>query len=140
MSFAGRMCAAFAITVTGLFLLLPAGYPSLEEICTGVRLQPLHCVCGTVINALGKPVARAAVTILEDGSARARVETGENGKFAFEMLKAANYEIQVQAEGFRTFKFPVAVAKPHSKCKQALEIELTTGSPENCSSVRIVKP
>ena len=139
MSFAGRMLAAFAIAIAGLFLLVPADSSSAEEICNEARLQPLHCVSGTVVNKLREPVVRATVTIFKDGAARASVKTGADGKFAFEMLEAANHEIQVQAEGFRTFKFPVTVAKPDSKCKRALEIELTTGSPENCSSVRIVK-
>lgn len=139
MLFARRVHAAFATVVAGLILLLPASSPSTTEICREVHLKPLHCVCGTVINALGEPVARARVTILRDGTGRAAVKTGEDGKFSFDELKAGNYEVQVQAEGFRSFQFPIAVVKPDSKCKRGLEIGLTTGYPENCTGVRLVK-
>jgi carboxypeptidase family protein len=139
MLFAGRAHAAFARLVAGLLLLLPASSPSTTEICKEVHLKPLHCVCGIVINALGEPVARARVTILRDGTGRAAIKTGEDGKFSFDDLKAGNYEVQVQAEGFRTFQFPIVLVKPDSKCKRALEVELTTGYPENCTDVHVVK-
>lgn len=140
MLFAGRVRAAFTTVVAGVLLLLPASSPSTTAICEEVRLKPLHCVCGTLINAAGEPVARATVTILREGARRAAVNTGEDGKFSFDKLKAGNYEVQVQAEGYRTFQFPIVVVKPDSKCKRALEIGLTTGYPVDCTSVRFVKP
>ena len=136
----GRMHTAFATVITGLVLLLPASSSSTTEICKEVRLKPLHCVCGTLIDTAGAPVARATVTILKDGTGHAAVNTGEDGKFSFDELKAGNYEFCVKANGFRSFRFPIVVVKPDSKCRRALKIRLTLGYPQNCTGVRVVKP
>jgi Carboxypeptidase regulatory-like domain len=140
MPLVGRMQSAFAAVIAGLVLLLPASSSSTSVICKEVRLKPLHCVCGTVLDATGAPVARATVTILKDGTDNAEVNTGEDGKFSFGEVKAGNYEFSVNANGFRSFQFPIVVAKPDSKCRRALEIRLTLGYPQSCTGVRIVKP
>jgi len=126
--------------VVGFLLVLPAGSSGTTEICKEVRLKPLHCVCGTLINELAEPVSYATVTVvLRDGTGRAAITTGGDGKFSFEELTPGSYELQVQAAGFRSYRFPIVVVKPESKCKRALEIKLTIGYPENCTGVRLVK-
>jgi len=139
MRFAKKVRAVFAIVGAGLLLLLPASSPCTDEICKELHLKPLHRVCGTVINAAGEPIPRATVTIFRDGSRYSEINTDEKGEFFFEDFKAGNYELQIKAEGFRTYTFPIVVAKPNNKSKRALEIVLTTGYPENCTGVRFVK-
>ena len=133
-----RLQAICATAVVG-FLVLPAGSPGTAEICKELHLKPLHCVCGTLINELGEPVAYATVTVLTDAAERAAVKTGDDGKFSFDELTPGSYELQVQAAGFRSYRFPIVVVKQESKCKRALEIRLTLGYPENCTGVRLVK-
>ena len=41
-------------------------------------------------------IANAKVTVLTAGKKIAEQQTGDDGKFSFDQLKAANYEIQVR--------------------------------------------
>jgi hypothetical protein len=134
-----QLQARCATAVVGFLLVLPAGSPGTTEICKEVRLKPLHCVCGTVLNVLGEPVANATLTVLSNGNGSTVVKTSERGEFSFDELTPGNYELQVQANGFRRYQFPIVVVKSKSKCSRALEIRLTIGYPENCTGIRIVK-
>ena len=129
----------FATTVAGIVLLFPASSSSTTETCKELHLKPLHCVCGTALNTLGEPVSRATITVLKDGTERATLKTGEDGGFLFNELAPGEYELRVEAAGFRVFQFPIVVVTRESKCKRALEIRLTVGYPENCTGVRLVK-
>ena len=136
---ATRVCRTFAILVVGAFLLLPARISGTEETCLPLRLKPLRCVCGIIKDLTGEPVTGATVTIFENGSELVARHTGDDGKFSFDSLKAGHYDIQIQVSGFRVFRLTIVVVKPESRCKQALEVRMTTGYPENCTGVRLVK-
>jgi len=133
-----RLRRALATTIVGV-LLLSVRASGTEEICQQVRLKPLHGVCGAVIDRSGAPVARAAVEILKDGTELVALQTGEDGKFSYDRLSAGNYDIQIQADGFRTFRFSIVMSKPDTRCKRALKVILTTGYPEICTNVYLVK-
>ena len=121
--------------IAAVLLLLPwFSAAGTEEIC-GLKLKPVHCICGTVINVAGEPVVGATITIFSNGSEAATVKTDESGKFSLDQLQAGSYQVAIQAHDFRSFQFPVALVEPHSKPKRALEIVLTTGYPENCTRV-----
>jgi len=133
-----RMRALFVIIMAAVFL-LAAGALSAEVTCEELRLKPLRCVGGTVIDEAGEVVSRADVTILKDGKDIATVETGVDGKFEFEDLKAAGYDLRVRAVGFRLFQVPIVAQSHAKKCKRALEIVLVRGVGEKCMGVRLVK-
>jgi|SRR5579863_5605542 len=122
-----------------LLLMLTANLVQSEVICTKQRVKPIHHVCGIVIDQTGAPMAHAKLTILQEGTQLASRETGGDGKFSFDQLKAGNYDVQAQEEGFHSFRFPIVLLKPVERCERALEVELTVGS-EACSGVRLVKP
>jgi len=131
---------AFATFLAGVLLTLAASTSHTEVLCKEIRLKPLRGVCGKVIDQAGEPVAHATVTVLKDGAQLATAQTGEDGRFSVEGLKAGSYEIQAQATGFPGFRFPVVVEKPGKICKRALEILLQVGRLENCGgTVRILK-
>lgn len=134
-----RVCAALGTAALWLALLFPTCSFSTTEICKELNLKPLHCIRGTAVNILGEPISGATITIFAGGTARTAVKTGADGRFLFGEFAPGNYEVRVQADGFRAFQFPIVVVKPNSKCKQALEIGLTTGYPENCTAVRLVE-
>jgi hypothetical protein len=129
-----------AIFVAGL--LLPAASGTLgtsEVICSQARVKPIQRICGIMIDQTGAPVARARVAIREGETELFAVETGNDGKFAFDGLNAGSYDVLVKAEYFRIFQFPIVLVQPGRRCKRALEVEVVTAG-EVCSSVRLVGP
>jgi hypothetical protein len=133
-----RMRLVYATIIAGS-LLLPMEQLSAEVTCAELRLKPLRCVCGTIINEAGEVVPRATIRVLKGGTEIASVATGVDGKFAFSELKAATYGLWVGAEGFRLFEFPIVVQNPSKQCRQVLEIVLLAGGLETCESIRLVK-
>jgi len=130
----------FVTWVAGIVLVVSAEALAQSQVaCEAPRVKPLPHVCGIVIDQSGAPVAHATVSILIGGTKLFALDTGGDGKFSFDELKAGSYDVQAQAEGFHTFRFPIVVVKVGEKCRQALEVELTVGS-ETCPGVRLVKP
>lgn len=134
-----RALLVFATIVSGILLLVPSKTSASTEICDEIKLKVLHRVCGILINELGEPVVGATVTIFEKDAQLAVVHTNGDGRFSFNELKSGNYELQTQADSYRTFRFAIVVGKPNHRCKRALEVKLTTGYPENCTGVHLVK-
>ncbi len=127
-----------ATTIAAVFLLLSAGTSGGEVTCFPVRLKPIRCACGTIINAAGGPVDDAAITLLKDGTALAVVNADQGGKFAFDVSNPGDYEIKAEAPGFQQIRFAVSIVKPQAKCKRALKVKLITAG-EECSGVWLVK-
>src|SRR5271157_2166531 len=107
--------------MAGFFPVPAAVSLSGEVICPpNPRLKPLRCVCGKLIDPLGGPVSGAIVTVLNDGTGLARVETAGGGKFAFGELKSGDYELSCRSGssglGRRSASpagpFPVRVSGP----------------------------
>jgi hypothetical protein len=127
----------FAAIIAGI--LLPACQLSSEVICgKEPRLKPLRCVCGTLTDATGGPVAGAIVKALKDGTEVASVKTGQDGKFIFAELNGGDYELNAQAAGYLMFRSPIVVVKPKNRCRRGLAIFLDTGGLESCGS-RVMK-
>jgi hypothetical protein len=123
----------------GRWFFLAAGVARAEVTCEELRLKPLRCVCGTIIDEAGEVVSRADVTILKDGKGIATLETGADGNFSFDELKTGSYDLHARAVGFRLFSFPIVVENPAKKCKQRLEIILPASGLETCTGIRLVK-
>jgi 3-dehydroquinate synthase class II len=86
-----------------------------------------------VLNQLGEPIPNAKVTILKGVTELASVQTNDDGKFSFEQLEAGNYDIQVQADSFKSIQSSIVLVKPVTKCKRTLLVTLAVGM--SCSSV-----
>jgi hypothetical protein len=110
-----------------------------SEICAPVRLKPFHCVCGKFLDMTGAPIGHGRVTVFQQGAKTIDAETGNDGKFLIDGLKEGNYELQVEASGFKSFRFSIHLVKPEKKCKREIEVVLTLGYPQNCTGVRLVK-
>lgn len=126
------------VVVVGVLLLAPARVLCTSVICNQKPVKPLRHICGIVIDESGTPFPRVRVTILKGASEVATVQTGDDGKFSFEGLKGANYELQAQKDGFHDFRIPVVLVKPRGRCTRALEILLSVARP--CPEWRLVKP
>jgi hypothetical protein len=133
-----RMRIVFAMIMAVGFLLL-SGTSSAEVVCEELRLKPLRCVCGTVINQVGEIVANASVAILKDGKEIASTRTGADGKFSFNDVQTGSYDLDARAHDYNVFRFPIVVQKSGKKCKQALEIVLNVGGLENCTNISLIK-
>ena len=130
-----RLRVLFATMGAGL---LAAGTLSAEVTCEKLRVEPLRCVGGTIIDQADGVIPRAEVSILKDDTVIATVETGLDGKFRFGELKAGSYDLQARAPGFRFFSIPIVLKNPAKKCTQVLEIVLPIGG-EYCKSIRLVR-
>jgi Carboxypeptidase regulatory-like domain len=113
----GMIHRVFVTAVAGV-LLLSVRAAGTTETCLALRLKPLHCVCGAVIDLSGAPIAGATVTVLKQGTEPIAQQTGDDGKFSYDKLSAGNYDLQIQAQGFKTFKFSIVLAKPDGRCKR----------------------
>jgi hypothetical protein len=126
-------------TVLAALLALPLSASATTVVCKELRLKPLHCVRGAVIDPVGEPAPGVTVTIVKDGVATAKSKTDEKGHFSFGVMEPGNYELRVQAEGFLTEHIPIIVKKPRGKCRRALEIRLRLAYPYQCTYARVVR-
>ncbi|MGW2916580.1 MFS transporter [Streptomyces angustmyceticus] len=68
---------------------LSGGEPERQDL----RLRPTTTVRGTVRGPHGRPLAEAAVTLVEDGTVAGHTVTGPDGAFAFSGLSASRYTL-----------------------------------------------
>ncbi|MFE3882455.1 MFS transporter [Streptomyces lydicus] len=83
---------------------LSGGEPERQD----ARLQPTATVRGTVRGPDGRPLADAAVTLVEDGAVAGHTVTGPDGVFAFSDLNGAHYTLT--AAGFPPHAVPISLA------------------------------
>ncbi|MEV5123914.1 MFS transporter [Streptomyces decoyicus] len=83
---------------------LSGGEPERQDAC----LQPTATVRGTVRGPKGRPLADAAVTLVEDGTVTAHTVTGPDGAFAFSDLSGSHYTLT--AAGYPPHAVPISLA------------------------------
>ncbi|MFI6768436.1 MFS transporter [Streptomyces sp. NPDC050355] len=83
---------------------LSGGEPAHQD----ARLQPTVMVSGTVRGPQGRPLADAAVTLVEDGAVAGYALTGPDGAFAFGDLTGSHYTLT--AAGYPPHATPVLLA------------------------------
>nr|WP_246594188.1 carboxypeptidase-like regulatory domain-containing protein [Streptomyces auratus] len=71
------------------------------------RLQPAATVRGTVRGPGGRPLADAAVTLVEDGTVAGHTVTGPDGVFAFTELSGSHYTLT--AVGYPPHAAPISL-------------------------------
>ena len=82
-------------------------------------------VRGQVLDAQGKGVAGAAVTLQMDGSQPVSTQSREDGSFSFPATAAGSYRLRVQRAGFaeqRQGPFAVAASGPPVELRVRLKI------------------
>ena len=83
---------------------LSGGEPERQDVC----LEPTATVRGTVRGPNGRPLADAAVTLVEDGTVVAHTVTGSDGAFAFSDLSGPHYTLT--AAGYPPHAVPISLA------------------------------
>ncbi|QZL07543.1 MFS transporter (plasmid) [Streptomyces sp. BHT-5-2] len=74
-----------------------------------VRLRPTATVRGTVRGPDGRPLAEAAVTLLEDGTVTGHMVTGPDGAYAFPDLTGRQYTLSVA--GYPPHAAPISLTR-----------------------------
>jgi hypothetical protein len=120
---------------TAAVLVLTAAPYKAEIVCMKEpKLKPIRCICGTLVDAIGGPIAGATVSVARDGGNVVRVRTANDGRFLFAGLKPGTYDVLVAEPGFRRFQSSIVVAAPGRKCSRGLVILLDTNGLESCGS------
>ena len=85
-------------------------------------------ISGTVIDPSGNVITQAQVSVINDetGDIR-RATTSATGDFSFPSLLPATYTVQVEAQGFQTFRSSGNVLTPNTRLALG-ELRLTIGS------------
>ncbi|MGY5128970.1 MFS transporter [Streptomyces nigrescens] len=96
LSAAGHQPQARAMALSG-------GAPERQD----ARLQPTATVRGTVRGPDGRPLADAAVTLVEDGTVAGHTVTGPDGAFAFSDLSGPHYTLT--AAGYPPNAAPISL-------------------------------
>jgi carboxypeptidase family protein len=128
-----RLAALFA----GVVLSLPIGTCGATECLSPAPFEPIHHVCGMVIDPSGEPIPNAKVAVLKDHHEIAAVQTAKDGNFSFGQLEAGKYDIQVHRDGYLDAYFSVVITKPALKCNRVLQVNLDVGL--GCSIASLVK-
>ncbi|QIY59139.1 MFS transporter [Streptomyces sp. RPA4-5] len=113
LSAAGHQPQARAVDLSG-------GAPERQD----ARLQPTATVRGTVRGPHGRPVADAAVTLVEDGTVAGHTVTGPDGAFAFSGLSGADYTLT--AAGYPPHTAPISLT---AGTHETLDLELDLAQP-----------
>jgi len=100
-------------------------------------LKPTHRICGVVFFPSGDRIANAKITVLQAGKEIAVQETGKDGKFSFDHLKAGNYEIRVHVEAVPVAATDVVLIHPEAKPIREIAVSMM---PQGCSSFSLVNP
>ena len=124
--------------IFGFLLFFPSDISYATECLAPPPLKPIHHVCGFVSDPSGAHVADAKVTILKEGNEVATMQSGADGRFAFEELKAGEYDVRVDAKGFVTAVSSIVLVKPGAGCKKELSVSLGVGM--SCSIITLAKP
>ena len=124
--------------IVGFLLFFPSDISYATECLAPPPLKAIHHVCGFVKDPSGAHVADAKVTILKEGNEVATMQSGADGRFAFEELKAGKYDMRVDAKGFVTAVSSIVVVKPGAGCKKELSVSLGVGM--SCSIITLGKP
>ncbi|WJY42351.1 MFS transporter [Streptomyces sp. P9-2B-2] len=112
LSAAGHQPQARAVDLSG-------GAPERQD----ARLQQTATVRGTVRGPHGRPVADAAVTLVEDGTVAGHTVTGPDGAFAFSGLSGADYTLT--AAGYPPHTAPISLtAGTHETLDLDLDLDL----------------
>ncbi|MFI1620481.1 MFS transporter [Streptomyces lydicus] len=82
---------------------LSGGEPARHD----ARLRPTATVRGTVRDPKGRPLADAAVTLVEDGTVAGHTLTGQDGAFAFDDLGGSHYTLT--AAGYPPHATPISL-------------------------------
>ena len=133
-----KMGKPLAATIVGFLLFFPSDISRATECIALPPLKPIHHVCGFVSDPSGASVADAKVTILKYGNEVATMQSGADGRFAFEELKAGKYDMRVDAKGFVTAVSSIVLEKPGGGCKKELDVLLGVGM--SCSIITLGKP
>jgi hypothetical protein len=130
-----RMHAFFASATIGVLLSLP-NVASPATSCVALPpLKPIHRIFGVVFFPSGDRIANAKVTVLQGKKDIATQQTGKDGKFSFEGLKAGNYEIRVRVETLGDAYSQIVLTRPQNRSKRELAVNMRPGS---CSSISLV--
>jgi hypothetical protein len=132
-----KRAQALLVASVGGFLLLHAIRASTATTCIALPpLKPVHRICRILFFSSGDRVTIAKVTVLQAGKEIAEQQTGNDGKFSFDQLKAGNYELRVGISGLPYASTQVVLAKPETNPK--LEIAVNPGITSPCSSFSVV--
>ncbi|WP_406482587.1 MFS transporter [Streptomyces platensis] len=112
-SAAGHQPQARAVDLSG-------GAPERQD----ARLKPTATVRGTVRGPHGRPVADAAVTLVENGTVAGHAVTGPDGAFAFSGLSGADYTLT--AAGYPPHAAPISLT---AGTHETLDLELDLAQP-----------
>ena len=130
-----RMRTFFASATIGVVLSLST-VASPATTCVALPpLKPIHRIFGVVFFPSGDRIANAKVTVLQGEKEIAAQQTGKDGRFSFEGLKAGNYEIRVRVETLGDAYSRVVLTRPQSQSKRELAVNMHPGS---CSSISLV--
>lgn len=125
-----------SLFVTALLLLTAA--TSSPTTCVALPpLKPIHRICGVVLFPSGDRIANARVTVLQADKEIASQQTGNDGKFSFNHLRAGRYEIRVQVEAVHVAATNVLLVHPEAKPKRQIAVSIV---PQGCSSFSLVSP
>ncbi|MCF3142158.1 MFS transporter [Streptomyces platensis] len=113
LSAAGHQPQARAVDLSG-------GAPERQD----ARLKPTATVRGTVRGPHGRPVADAAVTLVEDGTVAGHTVTGPDGAFAFSGLSGADYTLT--AAGYPPHAAPISLT---AGAHETLDLDLDLAQP-----------
>ncbi|MFD5398413.1 MFS transporter [Streptomyces sp. NPDC127097] len=108
LSAAGHQPQAHAVDLSG-------GAPERQ----GAHLKPTAAVRGTVRGPNGRPLAAAAVTLVEDGTVAGHTVTGPDGAFAFSGLSGSHYTLT--AAGYPPHAAPISLA---AGARETLDLDL----------------
>src|ERR1700722_6415003 len=125
----------FGSATMGVLLSLPH-VASPATTCVALPpLKPMHRICGVVFFPSGDRIANAKVTVLQRDKEIATQQTGKDGRFSFDGLKAGNYEIRVRVDTLGDAYSQVVLTRPQSQSKRELAVNMHPGS---CSSISLV--
>jgi hypothetical protein len=101
-----------------LFFAFAAGIPAVAQVITGTIL-------GVVTDASGGVVPGAAVTLTNSGtSIETRARTNSQGSYVVPLLPPGNYDLSIEAEGFKTYRQVNIVLTVDSKVRADARLAL----------------
>jgi hypothetical protein len=132
-----RMNGAWSTALLAFVLAMKSSTQA--DVCVFERPKPIRHVCGLIVDSQTEPIGGAKVTLFKRGKELLTARSSEDGKFDLQKVPNGHYELLVEHQFFKWFRFAFIVTRTSDICTSQLRVEMATGIPHDCENLRVVE-
>ncbi len=117
----------YGVLMGALLWIAPHAY---ANVCV-YKVPKVRHICGMVVDAQGRAIPGASVTLLKDLTPIDELRSKEDGTFSFGLIHTGKYALRMKFAGFSPAEYTITVDRPTGTCERSLRVEMALGG-ETC--------